>query len=162
MKSHAIVALASLLCLSKLYGDAANISDGTDDGTERWGYVEVRQSNHLFTNHHLLHYNSLLFYHFYVLTTFICACYFEEAYLFWYYYKSPHQVSSPEKPWPTILWLQGGPVQIIFPSLPLTLHILNLAKFHVLVFTYWLRINYMSNCHLVLLDLSGRFRCWRW
>ncbi|KAG2606458.1 hypothetical protein PVAP13_4NG195700 [Panicum virgatum] len=75
MKSHAIVALASLLCISKLYGDAANISDGTDDGTERWGYVEVRQ----------------------------------KAYLFWYYYKSPHQVSSPEKPWPTILWLQGGP-----------------------------------------------------
>ncbi|CAL5042546.1 unnamed protein product [Urochloa decumbens] len=32
-----------------------------------------------------------------------------KANLFWWYYKSPQRVSSPEKPWPTILWLQGGP-----------------------------------------------------
>ncbi|XP_037419584.1 serine carboxypeptidase-like 51 isoform X1 [Triticum dicoccoides] len=32
-----------------------------------------------------------------------------KAHLFWWYYKSPHRVSSPVKPWPTILWLEGGP-----------------------------------------------------
>jgi hypothetical protein len=34
-----------------------------------------------------------------------------EAHLFWWYYKSPHRTSTPSKPWPTILWLQGGPVR---------------------------------------------------
>ncbi|CAM0871566.1 unnamed protein product [Alopecurus aequalis] len=32
-----------------------------------------------------------------------------KAHLFWWFYKSPQRVSSPAKPWPTILWLQGGP-----------------------------------------------------
>ncbi|GJN40464.1 hypothetical protein PR202_gb29679 [Eleusine coracana subsp. coracana] len=31
------------------------------------------------------------------------------AMMFWWWYKSPQRVSSPAKPWPTILWLQGGP-----------------------------------------------------
>ncbi|CAL5036030.1 unnamed protein product [Urochloa decumbens] len=29
--------------------------------------------------------------------------------IFWWYYKSPQRVSSPVKPWPTVVWLQGGP-----------------------------------------------------
>ncbi|TVU06892.1 hypothetical protein EJB05_46928 [Eragrostis curvula] len=28
---------------------------------------------------------------------------------FWWWYQSPQRVSLPAKPWPTILWLQGGP-----------------------------------------------------
>ncbi|KAL6653239.1 hypothetical protein ACP70R_012164 [Stipagrostis hirtigluma subsp. patula] len=32
-----------------------------------------------------------------------------KANMFWWYYQSPQRVSSPHKPWPTILWLQGGP-----------------------------------------------------
>uniref|UniRef100_A0ACD5WSK0 Uncharacterized protein n=1 Tax=Avena sativa TaxID=4498 RepID=A0ACD5WSK0_AVESA len=32
-----------------------------------------------------------------------------KAHLFWWFYKSPQRVSSPAKPWPTVLWLQGGP-----------------------------------------------------
>ncbi|VAH09204.1 unnamed protein product [Triticum turgidum subsp. durum] len=34
-----------------------------------------------------------------------------KAHLFWWYYKSPQaqRVSTPTKPWPTVLWLQGGP-----------------------------------------------------
>jgi hypothetical protein len=39
---------------------------------------------------------------------------FLEAHLFWWYYKSPQRQrasNSPEKPWPTVLWLQGGPVR---------------------------------------------------
>ncbi|KAL5680503.1 hypothetical protein ACJX0J_006888, partial [Zea mays] len=31
------------------------------------------------------------------------------AHLFWWYYKSPQKTSTPSKPWPTVLWLQGGP-----------------------------------------------------
>uniref|UniRef100_A0A0D9VUU6 Carboxypeptidase n=1 Tax=Leersia perrieri TaxID=77586 RepID=A0A0D9VUU6_9ORYZ len=32
-----------------------------------------------------------------------------KANVFWWYYKSPETVSSSAKPWPTVLWLQGGP-----------------------------------------------------
>uniref|UniRef100_A0ACD5X206 Uncharacterized protein n=1 Tax=Avena sativa TaxID=4498 RepID=A0ACD5X206_AVESA len=38
-----------------------------------------------------------------------------KAHLFWWFYKSPHRVSSPGKPWPTILWLQGGPIKHATP-----------------------------------------------
>ncbi|TVU46729.1 hypothetical protein EJB05_06281, partial [Eragrostis curvula] len=52
------------------------ITAGTDDGMERWGYVEV----------------------------------WPKAHMFWWYYKSPQRSSAaPGKPWPTVLWLQGGP-----------------------------------------------------
>ncbi|WVZ57184.1 hypothetical protein U9M48_007602 [Paspalum notatum var. saurae] len=67
-----------LLCLclgSPRAGSAASITAGTPDGSELWGYVEVRP----------------------------------KAHLFWWYYKSPQRTSTPTKPWPTILWLQGGP-----------------------------------------------------
>lgn len=33
-----------------------------------------------------------------------------EAHMFWWHYKSPYRVEDPSKPWPIILWLQGGPV----------------------------------------------------
>ncbi|KVI07988.1 Peptidase S10, serine carboxypeptidase [Cynara cardunculus var. scolymus] len=49
--------------------------EGTDDGSETWGYVEVRP----------------------------------RAHMFWWLYWSPNRVDDPSKPWPTILWLQGGP-----------------------------------------------------
>ncbi|XP_074290019.1 serine carboxypeptidase-like 51 [Silene latifolia] len=32
-----------------------------------------------------------------------------KAHMFWWLYKSPYRVEDPTKPWPTILWLQGGP-----------------------------------------------------
>ncbi|TVU08734.1 hypothetical protein EJB05_42146 [Eragrostis curvula] len=32
-----------------------------------------------------------------------------KAHMFWLLYKSPQRVSSPAKPWPTIMWLAGGP-----------------------------------------------------
>ncbi|XVF05280.1 hypothetical protein REPUB_Repub05bG0158200 [Reevesia pubescens] len=32
-----------------------------------------------------------------------------KAHLFWWLYKSPYRVEQPSKPWPIILWLQGGP-----------------------------------------------------
>ncbi|KAF1882914.1 hypothetical protein Lal_00003096 [Lupinus albus] len=45
------------------------------EGSEEWGYVEVRPKSHLF----------------------------------WWLYRSPFRVDNPSNPWPTILWLQGGP-----------------------------------------------------
>ncbi|KAF0921437.1 hypothetical protein E2562_007000 [Oryza meyeriana var. granulata] len=71
----ALLALLSLL-LCLLHGEHASaVKSGTGDGSELWGYVQVRP----------------------------------KAHLFWWYYKSPQRVSSPGKPWPTVLWLQGGP-----------------------------------------------------
>lgn len=32
-----------------------------------------------------------------------------KAHMFWWLYKSPNRVDDPSKPWPIILWLQGGP-----------------------------------------------------
>ncbi|RCV29643.1 hypothetical protein SETIT_6G028600v2 [Setaria italica] len=34
-----------------------------------------------------------------------------KAHIFWWYIQSLQRVPSPMKPWPTILWLQGGPGQ---------------------------------------------------
>ncbi|KAK9690080.1 hypothetical protein RND81_09G103500 [Saponaria officinalis] len=32
-----------------------------------------------------------------------------KSHMFWWLYKSPYRVDDPNKPWPLILWLQGGP-----------------------------------------------------
>ncbi|GLT82108.1 hypothetical protein SLE2022_005190 [Rubroshorea leprosula] len=32
-----------------------------------------------------------------------------KAHMFWLLYRSPYRVENPSKPWPIILWLQGGP-----------------------------------------------------
>ncbi|XP_038685512.1 serine carboxypeptidase-like 51 [Tripterygium wilfordii] len=32
-----------------------------------------------------------------------------KVHLFWWHYESPFRVKDPSTPWPTILWLQGGP-----------------------------------------------------
>ncbi|XP_062105182.1 serine carboxypeptidase-like 51 [Humulus lupulus] len=32
-----------------------------------------------------------------------------KAHMFWWLYKSPYRVEDPSKPWPIVLWLQGGP-----------------------------------------------------
>ncbi|KAM0861050.1 hypothetical protein ACQ4PT_046128 [Festuca glaucescens] len=71
-----LLSLICLLILSVLRASsAATVTTGAPDGSELWGYVEVRP----------------------------------KANLFWWYYKSPQRVSTPSKPWPTVLWLQGGP-----------------------------------------------------
>ncbi|XP_047056880.1 serine carboxypeptidase-like 51 [Lolium rigidum] len=69
--------LLPLLCfcaaLAVLLPSAAAF--GTADGSEEWGYVEVRP----------------------------------KAHMFWWLYRSPHRVDNGSTPWPTVLWLQGGP-----------------------------------------------------
>ncbi|XP_010267336.1 PREDICTED: serine carboxypeptidase-like 51 isoform X2 [Nelumbo nucifera] len=32
-----------------------------------------------------------------------------KAHMFWWFYRSPYRAEYPSKPWPIILWLQGGP-----------------------------------------------------
>ncbi|XP_047967848.1 serine carboxypeptidase-like 51 [Salvia hispanica] len=72
-KSHVVFSLlASLLFL--IQGSLVR-AVRTDDGSESWGYVEVRP----------------------------------KAHMFWWYYRSPYRTEDPNKPWPIILWLQGGP-----------------------------------------------------
>ncbi|KVI09300.1 serine carboxypeptidase-like 51 [Cynara cardunculus var. scolymus] len=63
--------------LSHFHGGLAMAAPatGTQDGSERWGYTQVRPGAHMF----------------------------------WWYYKSPFRTQNPNKPWPIILWLQGGP-----------------------------------------------------
>jgi len=66
-------ALVLLLCsvAAVALADAA----GTPDGSEEWGYVQVRP----------------------------------KAHMFWWLYHSPQRVDDGRTPWPTVLWLQGGP-----------------------------------------------------
>ncbi|PIN01238.1 Serine carboxypeptidase [Handroanthus impetiginosus] len=67
-------ALVFVLLFNFHCGLKANAA-GTEDGSEAWGYVEVRP----------------------------------KAHMFWWYYRSPYRSQDPTKPWPIILWLQGGP-----------------------------------------------------
>ncbi|KAK9153835.1 hypothetical protein Sjap_001315 [Stephania japonica] len=32
-----------------------------------------------------------------------------KAHMFWWLYRSPYRVEDPSRPWPIVLWLQGGP-----------------------------------------------------
>lgn len=69
------VLLCSVLFLVLLVNNGVLAARRTPDGSEQWGYVEVRP----------------------------------KAHMFWWYYRSPQRTQDPNKPWPIILWLQGGP-----------------------------------------------------
>ncbi|URE46314.1 serine carboxypeptidase-like [Musa troglodytarum] len=66
--------LPLLLCSSSLSFGFVSAA-GTADGSEEWGYVQVRP----------------------------------KAHLFWWLYRSPQRIDTGSSPWPTLLWLQGGP-----------------------------------------------------
>ncbi|KAM7528030.1 hypothetical protein LguiB_031440 [Lonicera macranthoides] len=75
-KSHVFLLLLSLFFLSSLFhGAIAKAKKSSQDGSEQWGYVQVRP----------------------------------KAHMFWWYYRSSYRTEDPNKPWPIILWLQGGP-----------------------------------------------------
>ncbi|KAB2606615.1 serine carboxypeptidase-like 51 [Pyrus ussuriensis x Pyrus communis] len=76
-KLSVILSVSLLLFVPLFHGGTAKTAAaaGTIDGSEEWGYVEVRP----------------------------------KAHMFWWLYRSPNRVEDPSKPWPTILWLQGGP-----------------------------------------------------
>jgi hypothetical protein len=116
------VLLCCIILSSVGSGSAEPVTAGTPDGSELWGYVEVRPSNAPISP----------------LSKSSCTCCSErrlpyhcarvavvaEAHLFWWYYKSPQRTSKRAKPWPTVLWLQGGPVHAATPlmlELPLLL-----------------------------------------
>lgn len=96
--------LASFLLLQNV------TSFKNQDTSEEWGYVQVRPST-----------LSLFFFCSCIVTVcekvtvnfmvvIIVIIVIAEAHMFWWHYKSPYRVEDPSKPWPIILWLQGGPV----------------------------------------------------
>ncbi|KAB1224097.1 Serine carboxypeptidase-like 51 [Morella rubra] len=69
------VIVCCLLFFSPLFHGGIAVVARAQEGSEAWGYVQVRP----------------------------------KAHIFWWLYKSPYRVEDPSKPWPIILWLQGGP-----------------------------------------------------
>ncbi|XP_024985777.1 serine carboxypeptidase-like 51 isoform X2 [Cynara cardunculus var. scolymus] len=76
-RSHfvALFLVSAVLFFLPFFHGRLAMAAGTPDGSEQWGYVEVRP----------------------------------KAHMFWWYYKSPYRSQDPKRPWPIILWLQGGP-----------------------------------------------------
>ncbi|KAL2239887.1 serine carboxypeptidase-like 51 [Sesamum indicum] len=72
---HCSVLLSLSFLIPAFHGGSIAEAVRTKDGSEAWGYVEVRP----------------------------------KAHMFWWYYRSPYRSEDPGKPWPVILWLQGGP-----------------------------------------------------
>ncbi|KAF8654010.1 hypothetical protein HU200_062152 [Digitaria exilis] len=70
-----LVALLLVLCAAAAALCSLADGAGTADGSEEWGYVQVRP----------------------------------KAHMFWWLYRSPQRVDNGSTPWPTVLWLQGGP-----------------------------------------------------
>ncbi|KAF5184138.1 Retinoid-inducible serine carboxypeptidase [Thalictrum thalictroides] len=79
--------LSIVIFLSLLPGDLA-IRAGTVDGSEQWGYVEVRPNGSQEWGYVQVR---------------------PKAHMFWWHYKSPYRVENASNPWPIVLWLQGGP-----------------------------------------------------
>ncbi|VFQ77817.1 unnamed protein product [Cuscuta campestris] len=76
-KFHLLIGSLFFFCFCFSHGDSSTVSrtQSSSDGSESWGYVEVRP----------------------------------KAHMFWWLYKSPSRAEDPNRPWPVILWLQGGP-----------------------------------------------------
>ncbi|KAG7029828.1 Serine carboxypeptidase-like 51 [Cucurbita argyrosperma subsp. argyrosperma] len=75
MNNHFLLLLCSALLFPPLIHGRPTAAVRSHDGSEEWGYVQVRP----------------------------------KAHMFWWLYRSPYRVDHPSKPWPIILWLQGGP-----------------------------------------------------
>ncbi|KAJ7981081.1 Carboxypeptidase [Quillaja saponaria] len=74
MENYSVLVVSVLLFVQLFHGVTARTLN-KQDGSEDWGYVEIRP----------------------------------KAHLFWWLYRSPYRVEDPSKPWPIVLWLQGGP-----------------------------------------------------
>ncbi|GMY15916.1 serine carboxypeptidase-like 51 [Fagus crenata] len=75
MRKWCVIVFLSFLFFSPLFHGEIAVYAKDQEGSEEWGYVEVRP----------------------------------KAHMFWWLYRSPYRVEDPSKPWPIILWLQGGP-----------------------------------------------------
>ncbi|KAJ8768209.1 hypothetical protein K2173_021149 [Erythroxylum novogranatense] len=95
-KIHYLFVLCLFFSVS-LFHRANAMSSGSKDGSEEWGYVQVRPK---FDCLNLT-----------AIGTYFCLgrVVLAEAHMFWWLYRSPNRVHHSFKPWPTILWLQGGP-----------------------------------------------------
>lgn len=86
------------------------------DGSEEWGYVQVRPSkSFVFMEKRIVefHFYLLLMLYDMIYDIKIIVIVIAEAHMFWWHYKSPYRVEDSSKPWPIILWLQGGPVSTL-------------------------------------------------
>jgi hypothetical protein len=112
LRRSALFVALSFLLLHGVQQGAAATSSG--DANEQWGYVPVRQQSTYQSALLLMPQQTLsMFYAFFVCTS-LTLNFGAEAHVFWWFYKSPQRVSSLVKPWPTILWLQGGPVRFCY------------------------------------------------
>lgn len=109
MEKRTLSLVLSLLLFIPLFHGGTTEAAGTQDGSEEWGYVEVRPSKQF---RHRNFSSVFVFWQ-------KCECswiswffFYTEAHMFWWLYRSPNRVEDPSKPWPIILWLQGGPVSI--------------------------------------------------
>ncbi|XP_040862951.1 serine carboxypeptidase-like 51 isoform X1 [Glycine max] len=75
MEKKVLFFVSILLFIALLFHGGKVLAFKSQDGSEEWGYVQVRP----------------------------------KAHMFWWHYKSPYRVEDPSKPWPIVLWLQGGP-----------------------------------------------------
>ncbi|XP_047165985.1 serine carboxypeptidase-like 51 [Vigna umbellata] len=78
MKKFQAFVITIVFLVTLFQGESVTCSSSSsrsEDGSEEWGYVEIRP----------------------------------KAHLFWWLYRTPYRVDNPSKPWPIILWLQGGP-----------------------------------------------------
>lgn len=77
--------------------------------------------------------------------------------MFWWLYKSPYRIENPSKPWPIILWLQGGPVSTNQQS-----HMLNHIMFPPLKKKKPRNYELILNINVFICDETGCFRSWDW
>lgn len=109
------VAQMVILCLivSCTIGEIKAVRSNSD-GSEAWGYVEVRPST-IFISFQFQAVNNVYCWLYVTKWFFFPKSKSKniEAHMFWWHYKSPYRVEDPSKPWPIILWLQGGPVSFL-------------------------------------------------
>ncbi|KAG4968541.1 hypothetical protein JHK87_034192 [Glycine soja] len=91
--------LATLVFLSILFHGEMVTALRTKDGSEEWGYVQVRPMRK--RNPQGNNCNITLYFGLYLLS--------QKPTCSGWLYRSAHRVDNPSKPWPIILWLQGGP-----------------------------------------------------
>lgn len=84
-----------------------------------------------------------------------------EAHMFWWHYKSPYRVEDPSKPWPIILWLQGGPVRLLC----ICVCMCGCIYFYLTMFflshsslIHLLSLEYFDHCCNYLICETGSFR----
>lgn len=72
--------------------------------------------------------------------------------MFWWHYKSPYRVEDPSKPWPIILWLQGGPVSFLCMCGCIYFYLISCSYFIRLLYICFLSLEYFD--HVFFFELN--------